>query len=265
MTQGEPPVARLPQIRSEYKARYREFATLTSLYVAFDLDRPPFTDQDVRRAVGFALDLRALGQIQDGFLSPACNAIPAQVPGYVEIDPCPYGTRDGDPDLVRAEELVRGSRERRAPVVVDGGATPRAAALARYGVQTLEKIGLRARLARTARDRLRAQMRFNGITPPMPRPAPYLDVVTDSGVRSDVGALQRDTETPKGAALGGPGPRRRGGGADRPLRPPDHRRAALRAPGSRIAACGSTRCTGSTSRASACPDLQAITRTRQKE
>jgi len=198
VTQGEPPVARLPQIRSEYKSRYREFATLTSLYVAFDLDRPPFTDQDVRRAVGFALDLRTLGQIQDGFLSPGCNAIPPQVPGHVEIDPCPYGTRDGDPDLVRAEELVRGSRERRARVVVDGGATPRAAALGRYGVQTLEKIGLRARLARTARDRLRAHMRFNGITPAMPRPAPYLDVVTDSGVRSDVGALQRDTETPKG-------------------------------------------------------------------
>jgi hypothetical protein len=189
---------RLPQIRSEYKSRYREFATLTSLYVAFDLNRPPFTDQDVRRAVGFALDLRTLGQIQHGFLSPGCNAIPPQVPGYVQIDPCPYGTRDGDPDLVRAEQLVRGSRERRAPVVVDGGTTPRAAALGRYGVQTLEKIGLRARLARTPRDRLRTQMRFNGITPPMPVPAPYLGVVTDSGVRSDVGALLRDTETPKG-------------------------------------------------------------------
>ena len=141
--------------------------------MAFDLNRPPFTDQDVRRAVAFALDLRALGQIQDGFLSPGCNAIPPQVPGYVQIDPCPYGTREGDPDLVRAEQLVRGSRERRAPVR-GGRRRPRRAPprWRRYGVQTLEKIGLRARLARTARERLRAQMRFAGITPPMPVPAP---------------------------------------------------------------------------------------------
>ena len=198
VTQGEPPVGRLPQIRSEYKSRYREFATLTSRYVAFDLDRPPFTDQDVRRAVAFALDLRALARIEEGFLSPACNAIPPQVPGFVRLDPCPYGAREGDPDLVRAERLVRGSRDPRARVLVDGGEGPRARALARYGADTLEKIGLRARPARTARERARAQLRFTSVTPARPVPGRYLDVVTDVGIRSDVGALERDPETPKG-------------------------------------------------------------------
>ena len=166
VTQGEPPAARLPQIRSEYKSRYREFATLTSLYVAFDLDRPPFTDQDVRRAVGFALDLRALGQIQDGFLAPSCNAIPPQVPGYVEIDPCPYGTRDGDPDLVRAEELVRGSRER-ARAGASWTAAPRRAP-PRWPATASRRWRRSASgraLARTARERLRAQMRFDGDHP----------------------------------------------------------------------------------------------------
>jgi len=199
VTQGEPPVARLPEIRSEYKARYREFPTLAGEYVAFDLDRPPFTDQDVRQAVAFALDLRALVRLEDGFLAPSCNTIPRQVPGYVKLDPCPYGNREGDSDLVRAEELVRGSRLRRTLVLVDPDATRRDVALARYGVETLRKIGLRARLARTPRERLRATMRFDAITPRRPAPAPYLGVVTDSGVRSEVGALQRDSETPKGA------------------------------------------------------------------
>ncbi len=198
VTQGEPPVRRLPQIRSEYKARYREFATLTSRYVAFDLDRPPFTDQDARRAVAFALDLRALAQLNDGFLSATCNAIPRQVPGYVKLEPCPYGAREGDSDLVRAEQLVRGSREGDSRVLVDGGPPPRGDALARYGVETLRKIGLRARQARTARERLRSQLRFTAVTPSRPVPGPYLDVVTDSGIRSDVGALERDSETPKG-------------------------------------------------------------------
>jgi len=197
VTQGEPPVQRLPQIRSEYKSRYREFPTLTSRYVAFNLDRPPFTDQDARRAVAFALDLRALTRLEDGFLSPTCNAIPPQVPGYVELDPCPYGARDGDPDLVRAERLVRGSSDRDARVLVDGGEGPRADPLARYGVEVLKKIGLRARRARTERDRLRAHLRFEEVTPSLPVPARYLDVVTDSGVHSEVGALERDADTPK--------------------------------------------------------------------
>ncbi len=198
VTQGEPPVERLPQIRSEYKSRYREFPTLTSRYVAFDLDRPPFTDQDTRRAVAFALDLRALARLEDGFLSSTCNAIPPQVPGYVELDPCPYGARDGDSDLVRAERLVRASSDRDARVLVDGGEGPRAVALARYGVDVLRKIGLRARRARTDRERSRAQLRFDAVTPSMPVPGRYLDVVTDAGVRSDVGALERDSDTPKG-------------------------------------------------------------------
>ena len=204
VTQGEPPADRLPQIRSEYKSRYREYATLTSRYIAFDLDSPPFTDQDVRRAVSFALDLRALSRLENGFLAGTCNAVPPQVPGYVPFDPCPYGAREGDSDLVRAEELVRGSGERDTRVLVDGGTGPRAGALAGYGVETLRKVGLRAREARTPRERRRAQLRFTGVTPRLPVPAPYLDVVDDAGVRSDVGALQRDdSSTPKGPRWAG--------------------------------------------------------------
>ena len=199
VTQGEPPVARLPQLRSEYKSRYREFATLTARDVAFDLERPPFTDQDARRAVAFALDLRALARLEDGFLSPSCNAIPRQVSGFVELDPCPYGTREGDSDLVRAEQLARGSGQRNVRVLVDGGTGPRADALARYGVDTLRKIGLRARRARTPRERRRAQLGFADVTPSRPVPSPYLSVVSDVGVRSDVGALERDEQTPKAA------------------------------------------------------------------
>ncbi len=119
--------------------------------------------------------------------------------GFVELDPCPYGTREGDSDLVRAEQLVRGSRQRNVRVLVDGGTGPRADALARYGVDTLRKIGLRARLARTPRERRRAQLGFADITPSRPVPSPYLSVVSDVGVRSDVGALERDEQTPKAA------------------------------------------------------------------
>ncbi len=190
-TQGEPPTAQLPRIRSEEKARYREFQTLSARYLEFDLARRPFSDGDLRQAVSYALDLRTLTRLDAGFLEPTCNLIPPQVPGYVRLDPCPYGDREGNPDLLRAEQLVTKSPARRARVIVDGGQGPRANALARYGVDTLVKIGMRARLARTARDLRRAQLRFAATTPADPAPAPYFDPIEDSGVRSEAGALER--------------------------------------------------------------------------
>ncbi|MGI8749285.1 MAG: ABC transporter substrate-binding protein [Thermoleophilaceae bacterium] len=192
LTQGEPPTSRLPEIRSEDKRRYREFPTLSERFVSFDLARRPFRDQDLRRAVSFALDLQTLVRLEEGFLSPSCNLIPPQVPGYARLDPCPYGPREGDADLVRAEQLVRGSRDRKVEVIVDGGPGPRSEALARYGVGTLRKIGLRARRARTERDSSRAQLRFAEVRPALPGPAGYIGAVDDAGIRSDAGATQRD-------------------------------------------------------------------------
>ncbi len=205
LSEGEPPAPRLPQIRSEEKQRYREFPTLASRFVSFDLGRRPFGDQDIRRAVAFALDLQAVARAEEGFINPACNLIPPHVPGYVPADPCPYGPRENDADLVRAAQLVRGSPARKARVVVDGGPGPRAGVLARYGVQTLRKIGLRARVARTPAQARRAQLTFAERDPGTPEPGRYLGVVDDAGVRSDAGALERDAplarSAPRWAAL----------------------------------------------------------------
>lgn len=192
LTEGEPPAPRLPQIRSEDKQRYREFPTLAARFVSFDLARRPFRDQDVRRAVSFAFDLQTLVRLEEGFLRPTCNLIPPQVPGFAPLDPCPYGSREGDADLVRAAQLVRRSRGRKTRVIVDGGRGPRSGALARYGTQTLRKIGLRARPARTTSEARRAQLTFVERRPAQPAPARYIDAVDDAGVRSDAGALERD-------------------------------------------------------------------------
>lgn len=200
LTQGEPPARRLPEVRSEDKLRYREFQTLSARFVSFALARRPFRDEDMRRAVAFALDLQTISQIEEGFLRPTCNLIPPQVPGFERLDPCPYGARLGNADLVRAAKLVRRSRDRKAKVIVSGGGGDRADALASYGVQTLRKIGLRARRARTAAEARRAQLSFAERLPAEPQPARYLDAVRDAGVQSDAGALERDG-TPSQTAL----------------------------------------------------------------
>ena len=230
ITQGEPPALRLPQIRSEYKSRYREFATLTSRLLIFDLDTVPFTDPDVRRAVSFALDLRALARLESGFLRPSCNVIPSSVAGYSELDPCPYGTREGDSDLVRAETLVRRSSERRRRVLVDGGPGPRAGAgrlrrrdatkdrparpaRAHRGPAPAGAAALRRHHARAARSRR--------IPPGRSRPPG----ARRRGRGPGAGTLGADP------ALVGHRPRGGGGRPGRAVRRGHHRRAHVRAPG----------------------------------
>lgn len=188
--QGEPPTALLPEIRSEYKDRYSEHTTLSTHYAQLDLGRRPFRDEDVRRAVSFALDEQTLARLEDGFLTPSCNMVPPSVPGHEAPDPCPYGEREGNADLVEASDLVEGSPDAGARVLVDGGDGLRADALARYGVQTLDKIGLRARAARTKGERERAQMRFASMLPEMPHPARYLELADDPVIASRVGLLE---------------------------------------------------------------------------
>ena len=188
--QGEPPTTVLPEIRSKYKGRYSEHRTLSARYVRLDLGRRPFRDEDVRRAVSFALDERTLVRLEDGFLAPSCNMIPPAVVGYEAADPCPYGERDGNADLVEARDLVDASPDADARVLVDGGDGGRADALARYGVETLDKIGLSARVARTPAERERAQLRFASSLPAIPHPARYLELADDPAFESRVGLLE---------------------------------------------------------------------------
>ena len=191
--QGQPPVERLVEIRSKYKDRYAEEDTLALDYLAMDVGRRPFRDEELRRAVSLALDLRALGRLSDGFLEPACNAIPAQVPGFRRLDPCPYGERQGDPDLVRARELVQDADRPPPPVRVAAPAgDPRASAMEAYLVATLRKIGIRAGRARTPAQRARPHISFARLLPETPQPARYLEAVFDFGLESRIRVLELD-------------------------------------------------------------------------
>jgi len=194
VVQGEPPVEMLPQVRSEYQDRYEEHLTLALDYVEMDVTRPPFADVDLRRAVSFALDESELERLRDGFLEPACNVLPPQVSGYRALDPCPYGEREDDSDLVRARQLVEGAGERPPRVLVRAGRDPRGRALERYLVGTLRDLGMRARPARTARERSTAQIAFARRRPALPLPGRYLEVVEDRVLEGRIRLLELDED-----------------------------------------------------------------------
>lgn len=201
--EGRAPRELLPEIRGENERRYREDATLAVRYLALDSSRPPFDDLDLRRAVALALDEAMLARLRDGFLAPTCNMLAPQVPGYRELDPCPFGEPEDDADLEGARELVQDGERSAftiARVLVAGPADPRVAPLARYLVSTLRSIGFRARVAATPAERAGAQVSFERRRPATPNPARYLDAVHDPVFAGRVALLELGGEAPDLAA-----------------------------------------------------------------
>ncbi len=189
--EGEPPVRLLPDARSKYEDRYEEHPTQAALYLAMDLRRPPFDDEAVRRAVSYSLDVSLLTRIYDGFMRPSCNVLPPTVPGYRRLDPCPFGERLGDADLVEASRLVERADATGAVVRLSPSGGRRERALNRYLKRTLEKIGLSVRLLPRGRAR-RAQIRFVTRAPAIPHPALYLGSLGDTVLRVRSSLLAQD-------------------------------------------------------------------------
>jgi peptide/nickel transport system substrate-binding protein len=188
LVEGESPSAMLPDIRSSYKGRYSEYPTLRTLYVALDATRRPFRSGDVRRALAYALDARVLAQLHEGFMQPACNMLPPEVAGHQALDPCPYGARDGDADLVEASRLVEEAGATGAVVRVADGKDARGRRLARYLAATLRKVGLEARVVGGGD----AQVAFAAAEPLRPHPSGYLSGIDDPVLAARVELLEQE-------------------------------------------------------------------------
>lgn len=190
LVEGQSPLRMLPDIRSGYDGRYAEHATLRTLYVAIDASRAPFRDANVRRALSYSLDARVLAQLHDGFMQPSCNMLPSQVAGHRALDPCPFGARDGDADLVEASRLVREAGAVGAIVEVSRGRGARARRLAAYLAATLRKIGLTARLV--ADDA--GHVAFATAAPAIPHPTGYLGRVDDPVLAARAALLEQQAD-----------------------------------------------------------------------
>jgi peptide/nickel transport system substrate-binding protein len=190
LVEGEAPLGQLADIRSNYGLRYSEHPTLTTLYVAVDARRAPFRDGDVRRALSYALDARVLAQLHEGFMQPSCNMLPPGIAGHEQLDPCPYGARDGDADLVEASRLIEEAGAAGAAVAVAAGHDARGRRLARYLATTLRKIGLSARVAPGPG----AEVAFAAAHPALPHPGAYLDGIDDPVLAARVELLEQQAD-----------------------------------------------------------------------
>jgi peptide/nickel transport system substrate-binding protein len=170
-----PPDFLLPELRSKYKDRFKERATVSTLALVLDATRAPFDDVEVRRGVAHAVDGPDLKRLLAGRVEPGCTLLPEEVPGHETPSACPYGDPNTHADLEEARELVVRAGAEGDRVAVRRPETEAGSRVAGYWVSTLRKIGLRPRLVSPRRG---ANTWLAERAPGLPHPAPFFGMVT---------------------------------------------------------------------------------------
>jgi len=168
--------------------------------IAMNPDRPPFDQEQVRRAIAFSLDEADLARLRDNFLEPSCNVLPPAVAGYEPLDPCPYGEREDNADLVEARALIQSAERPRPRIVVGSASETRDPELEGYLIGTLRKIGLRARPARSITEAARAPFTYVRTEPSVPHPARYLEAVDEPVLDTRISLAELEGEPEASAA-----------------------------------------------------------------
>ena len=138
----------LPLVKAKYADRFRMAPNPPNTYWFFmNETTKPFDKLEVRQAVNYAIDSRALNRIFGGRLQPTCNFLPPGYAGngYEKIDPCPYGDPNGPGDIAKAKQLVQQSGYAGMNVTVWGNSKDPRPAITDYLRDLLEQIGYKAK------------------------------------------------------------------------------------------------------------------------
>jgi peptide/nickel transport system substrate-binding protein len=138
----------LPLVKAKYSDRFRMDPNPPNTYWFFlNQTLKPFDKLEVRQAVNYAIDSRALARIFGGRLQPTCNFLPPGYAGngYVKIDPCPYGDPNGPGDIAKAKQLVQQSGYAGMNVTVWGNTKDPRPAIVDYLRDVLNQIGFKAK------------------------------------------------------------------------------------------------------------------------
>jgi peptide/nickel transport system substrate-binding protein len=147
-----PPRGRLPDLVARKPCRIHSTPSPGAWWMFLNVQRPPFDDPRVRRAINFATNRAELVELYGGpeAAAPTC---PIVSPAFAGFSPyCPYSaaaSRGGGwtaPDLEHARRLVAASGRAGARVTVDVGMEEWLRRAGPYFVSLLRDVGFRARL-----------------------------------------------------------------------------------------------------------------------
>ena len=144
--QDPPPADLLPQVKAEYSDRYEDQKPINVYYFFMNVTVPPFDKKEVRQAVNYAVDSRALSRLFGGRLAPGCNFLPPGLQGYKEADPCPYGDPNEPGDLEKARQLITEAGAKGESVDVYTNNDENRPEIGQYLADLVDKIGMKANL-----------------------------------------------------------------------------------------------------------------------
>ncbi len=143
----EPPSSdALREFRDQAPERYRGEVTNSTYYYFLNTRVKPFDNPQVRQAVNFAIDKRALQRLFGGLLTPSCNFLPPGMQGYQKIDPCPYGDPKAAPNLAKAKQMIQQAGVAGQSVTVYGNDEELTRNVTEYLASVLTQIGLKPQL-----------------------------------------------------------------------------------------------------------------------
>jgi peptide/nickel transport system substrate-binding protein len=137
------PPSLLPQIESKASDRFAREPVPSTFYFFMNTQTKPFNNPLAREAVNYALDRRAFVRLASGFLKPDCYFLPEGIAGH-PTGACPYGSKDGAPDLTKAQALVKQAGLEGTPVTVWGESRSPRQQYVEYYTSVLNKIGFKA-------------------------------------------------------------------------------------------------------------------------
>jgi peptide/nickel transport system substrate-binding protein len=137
------PASLLPQIQSKASGRFSRETIPSTFYFFLNTRMAPFNNPLAREAVNYAIDRRAFVRLASGFLKPECYFLPDGIAGH-PTGSCPYGSKDGAPDLTKAKELVKKAGLDGTPVTVWGETRAPRKQYVEYYTEVLNKIGFKA-------------------------------------------------------------------------------------------------------------------------
>ena len=137
------PASLLPQIQSKAAGRFSRETIPSTFYFFLNTRMAPFNNPMARQAVNYALDRRAFVRLASGFLKPECYFLPDGIAGHPTAN-CPYGSKDGAPDLAKAKQLVKKAGLDGTKVTVWGETRAPRKQYVEYYTSVLNQIGFKA-------------------------------------------------------------------------------------------------------------------------
>jgi peptide/nickel transport system substrate-binding protein len=106
--QNPPPPERFAQVRAKFEGtQFRVEPQINTYYFWMNTTQAPFDDPEVRRAVNYAVDPRALERIYAGQLKPTQQILPPGMPGYKHLELYPHDLAKAKATIAKADPADR--------------------------------------------------------------------------------------------------------------------------------------------------------------